>query len=149
MHPGILVFVGTFMHIIHSPAPHPEHTNLPISQKCPHLGSKMSILMLSMYQIKEWKNNDFLKKCHSCSLCRIGAQDASGWCRSGTSAGSQNTEAEVSTFLEEEVRGMLRGSGELIRQNKWWQPEGIHPITIRLEGMSRGDKPTRYSVRKV
>lgn len=61
---------------------------------------------------------------------------------------SQNNEAEVSTFLVEGVRGMLRGSGELIRQNKCWQPEGIRPITIRLEGMSRGDKPTRYSVRK-
>lgn len=43
---------------------------------------------------------------------------------------------------------MLRGSGELIRQNKCWKPKGIHPITIKLEGTSRGDKPTRYSVKK-
>lgn len=41
-----------------------------------------------------------------------------------TAADIKSNEAEVSTFLDEEVTAMLRGSGELIRQNEWRGPEG-------------------------
>lgn len=41
-----------------------------------------------------------------------------------TAADIKNDEGEVSTFLDEEVTAMLRGSGELIRQNEWRGPEG-------------------------